>query len=107
MEERLPSIERRLKELELEHRVVRAAPGEGARWSRACLLAGERFLVVAGGDALVHDVVNGMFESGAPVAESTVFGVLPSGDQDEFFRQFGLPMDAEQACAHLTRNGMY
>src|SRR5438067_2059712 len=108
MLERMPVIERRLDELGLEHRIVETTePGDGARWSRACLLAGERFLVAAGGDSLVHDVVNGMFDGGAPVAERPVLGVLPSGEADQFFRQFGLPMDAEVACAHLTGDGVY
>ncbi len=108
MLDRMPAIERRLDELELEHRRIEAAePGDGSRWSRACLLAGERFLVAAGGDSLVHDVVNGMFDGGAPVAERPVLGVLPSGADDEFFRQFGLPMNAERACAHLAGEGVY
>ena len=108
MLERMPAIERRLDDLGLEHRTIETTePGDGARWSRACLLAGERFLVAAGGDSLVHDVVNGMFDGGAPVAERPILGVLPSGADDEFFRQFGLPMDAERACAHLAGEGLY
>ena len=57
--------------------MVRAeGPGDGARWSRASLLSGERFLVAVGGEALVHDVVNGMFEDGRPVAPDPVLGVV-------------------------------
>ena len=108
MGSRVPAIERELTALGLEHRVVEVAePGDGARWSRACLLSGERFLVAAGGDQLVHDVVNGMFVDGAPILERPVLGVLPSGRDDEFFRQFGLPMDAERACRHLAGEGVY
>src|SRR5437867_1575260 len=108
MRERMPTVERRLDELGLDHRVIEATdPGDGTRWTRACLLAGERFLVAAGGDEFVHAVVNGMFEDGAPIVERPVLGVLPAGERDEFYRQFGLPMDAERACAHLAGEGVY
>ena len=48
-----------------------------------------------------------MFEDGAPIVERPVLGVLPAGERDEFYRQFGLPMDAERACAHLAGEGVY
>ena len=107
MEDALPTVERSLGELGLAHRVVRAeGPGDGARWSRASLLSGERFLVAVGGETLVHDVVNGMFEDGRPVAPDPVLGVVPAGTENEFFRQFGMPMDAERVCRHLAGQGV-
>ena len=104
----LPRVERALDDLGLDHWVVRAErSGEAARWSRACLRSGERFLVAVGGEGLVHDVVNGMFEDGRPVVPDPVLGVVPAGVDNEFFRQFGMPMDAERVCVHLAGDGVY
>ena len=104
----LPRVERALRALGLDHRVVVAeGSGDGAKWSRACLLSGERFLVAVGGEPLVHDVVNGMFENGRALVPNPVLGVVAAGTENEFFRQFGMPMDAERVCIHLAGEGVY
>ena len=104
----LPRVERALGALDLEHRVVVAeGPGDGARWARACLLSGERFLVAVGGEPLVHDVVNGMFENGRAIVASPLLGVVAAGTENEFSRQFGMPMDTERECIHLAGDGVY
>jgi diacylglycerol kinase (ATP) len=104
----VPEVQRALTELGLEHRLVQAgAPGDATRWTRASLLAGERFLVAVGSDDVVHEVVNGMFDDGRPIGGNPLLGVIPAGLDNEFFRQFGLPMDAEQASAHLAGDNSY
>src|SRR5207253_1247571 len=39
--------------------------------------------------------------------EAPVLGVLPAGRDNEFFRQFGLPMEALGACRHLAGERVY
>ena len=66
------------------------------------LEGGERYLVAAGGDGTVHEVVNGMLQDGQPIAADAVLGVVASGSGCDFVKSFGLPGDAVQAAHHLA-----
>jgi YegS/Rv2252/BmrU family lipid kinase len=63
---------------------------------------GARYLVAAGGDGTVHEVVNGMISGGRPIAPDAVLGVVAAGSGCDFVRSFGLPGDAVQAARHLA-----
>jgi diacylglycerol kinase (ATP) len=100
---RLPEIERILRDAGLEYRVVQTTrPGHAAEAARAALHGGERYLVAAGGDGTVHEVVNGMLEDGHPIAPDAVLGVVAAGSGCDFARSFGLPGDTVQAAHHLA-----
>jgi len=100
---RLPEIERILREAGLDYRVVQTThPGHAAEAARAALHGGERYLVAAGGDGTVHEVVNGMLEDGQPIARDAVLGVVAAGSGCDFVRSFGLPGDTVQAAHHLA-----
>ena len=77
-------------------------PGHATQAARDALRSGERFLVAAGGDGTVHEVVNGMISGGRPVAPDAVLGVVAAGSGCDFVRSFGLPGDAVQAARHLA-----
>ena len=99
----LPRIERILSEAGLEYRIVQTAhPGHATQAARDALHGGERYLVAAGGDGTVHEVVNGMISAGRPVAEDAVLGVVAAGSGCDFVRSFGLPGDAVEAAHHLA-----
>jgi diacylglycerol kinase (ATP) len=99
----LPEIERTLRAAGLDYRVVRTAhPGHATEAAREALQRGERYLVAAGGDGTVHEVVNGMFEDGRPIAPDAVLGVVAAGSGCDFVRSFGLPGDAVQSARHLA-----
>ena len=99
----LPAVERVLRDLGLDYRIVRTThPGHATEAAREALLGGERFLVAVGGDGTVHEVVNGMLEDGKPVAPDTVLGVVAAGSGCDFVRSFGLPPDAVKAAGHLA-----
>jgi diacylglycerol kinase (ATP) len=101
--EKLPQVERILADAGLAYRVVRTArPGHATEAARDALQRGERFLVAAGGDGTVHEVVNGMFAGGRPIAANAVLGVVAAGSGCDFVRSFGLPGDAVQAARHLA-----
>jgi YegS/Rv2252/BmrU family lipid kinase len=98
----LREIERLLADEGLEHRVVLTrGPGHATDAAREALEDGVRFIVAAGGDGTVHEVVNGMFVEGRPVAPEAVLGVVAAGSGCDFVRTFGLPGDAVRAARHL------
>ncbi len=99
----LPQVERVLRDEGLGYRIVRTThPGHATEAARDALLAGRRYLVAAGGDGTVHEVVNGMISGGRPIAPDAVLGVVAAGSGCDFVRSFGLPGDAAQAARHLA-----
>jgi diacylglycerol kinase (ATP) len=99
----LPEIERILAGAGLSYRVVRTTrPGHATDVARDALARGERYLVAAGGDGTVHEVVNGMLGDGGPGAADAVLGVVAAGSGCDFARSFGLPDDTLQAARHLA-----
>ena len=99
----LSDVEGVLRARDLEYRtVLTQRPGHATEAARDALLRGERFLVAAGGDGTVHEVVNGMFADDRPVAEGAVLGVVACGSGCDFVRTFDLPGDAVGAATHLS-----
>jgi diacylglycerol kinase (ATP) len=99
----LPEIERILTGARLSYRIVRTThPGHATEVAREALARGERYLVAAGGDGTVHEVVNGMLAEGRPVAADAVLGVVAAGSGCDFVRSFNLPGDTLQAARHLA-----
>jgi YegS/Rv2252/BmrU family lipid kinase len=104
----LPDLERTLSEMGLEHRLVRTGgPGDAARAARGALGAGERFLVAAGGDGTIHEIVNGMMRDDRPVDPEAVLGLVPAGSGADFPTTFGLPGDVRAACGHLEGKNLF
>ncbi len=103
----LPQVEDVLRSLDLDYRIVRTThPGHATEAARDALRHGERYLVAAGGDGTVHEVVNGMIQDGRPVAPDAVLGVVAAGSGCDFVRSFGLPGDAVQAAGQLAGDGV-
>jgi YegS/Rv2252/BmrU family lipid kinase len=103
VEAALPRVERVLRDAGLGYRIVRTGrPGHATEVARDALLGGERYLVAVGGDGTVHEVVNGMFTGGRPLAADAVLGVVAAGSGCDFVRSFGLPGDPVQGAAHLA-----
>jgi len=102
-EAKLRTIEHMLRDSGLDVRVVlTTGPGHAAEAAAQALRDGDRFLVAAGGDGTVHEVINGMFAGEQPIAPDAVLGVLPTGSGCDFVKSFGIPGDAVKAAAHLT-----
>lgn len=77
-------------------------PGYATQAARDALQGGERYLVAAGGDGTVHEVVNGMFQDNQPIVADAVLGVVAAGSGCDFVKSFGLPGDAVHAARHLA-----
>lgn len=108
VEQQLPLIERTLRSLDLDFRVVRTGgPGDATAAAREALLGGERFVVAVGGDGTVHEVVNGMIEHDKPLIEGAILGVIAAGSGCDFVKTFGLPDDAVRACSYLDGANTY
>jgi diacylglycerol kinase (ATP) len=102
VERHLPEIERTLAGAGLVYRIVRTThPGYATEAARDALERGDRYLVAAGGDGTVHEVLNGMLEDGAAVAQDAVLGVVAAGSGCDFVKSLGLPGDAVRASRHL------
>jgi YegS/Rv2252/BmrU family lipid kinase len=94
----------------LEYRVVlTTGPGHATRAAAEALADGVRYLVAAGGDGTVHEVLNGMLSGGGPVdgamggaIDGAVLGVLPIGSGCDFVRSFGIPRDPARAAGRLS-----
>ncbi len=103
----LVEIERILTGAGLSYRIVRTThPGHATEAARDALDHGERYLVAAGGDGTVHEVLNGMIDGDRPVAGDAVLGVIAAGSGCDFARSFGLPGDAVEAARHLAGDGV-
>jgi diacylglycerol kinase (ATP) len=103
----LVEIERILTDAGLSYRIVRTThPGHATEAARDALDRGERYLVAAGGDGTVHEVLNGMIAGDRPVAGDAVLGVVAAGSGSDFVRSLGLPGDAVEAARHLAGDGV-
>ena len=99
----LVEIERILTDAGLSYRIVRTThPGHATEAARDALDRGERYLVAAGGDGTIHEVLNGMIDGDRPVAGDAVLGMVAAGSGCDFPRSFGLPGDAVEAARHLA-----
>lgn len=106
VERHLPEIERTLADAGLTYRIVRTThSGHATEATREALESGERYLVAAGGDGTVNEVLNGMLEAGV-AAHDAVLGVVAAGSGCDFARSLGLPGDAVRASRHLLTDAV-
>jgi diacylglycerol kinase (ATP) len=104
----LPEVERQLNALGLRYRIVETeGPGHASRAAREALDGGERFIVAAGGDGTIQEVVNGMIDDDRPVADEAVLGVIAAGSGCDFVRTFGLPGDSTRSVRHLAGDRLF
>jgi diacylglycerol kinase (ATP) len=77
----------RLKELKpIALRITRRT-GDAERWARKARASKARYIVVAGGDGTLNEVVNGVGTG----AKSLRIGLMPLGTGNDFARTLGLP----------------
>jgi lipid kinase YegS len=60
-------------------------------------------LVAVGGDGTLHQVVNGVMQSGC--SDAVAVGVLPSGTGNDFAGQFSIPVENPDAALSLAARG--
>ena len=106
--EGLPALRRALSSNGLEFRLsVAEGPGDGARLTASAFDQGYRYVVAVGDDAIVQEVVNGVFREGTPIVEHPVLGVVAAGAGNDLLQSFGLPTDVDGAVRHLSGDNTY
>src|SRR5438874_10660375 len=66
--------------------------GDAEKWSRQAARAGRQYIVAAGGDGTLNEVVNGV----ARTRHKPRIGILPLGTGNDFARTLGLPFSIEE-----------
>ena len=79
----------RLRPIDL---VATRKPGQAAKLARNALRRGCDYLICAGGDGTLNEIVNGVAEAGKKVR----IGIVPLGTGNDFARTLGLPISVEE-----------
>lgn len=89
-----PALSRRLTAAGCLHTAVfTSRPGEATGLCRALLLSGRHYIVAAGGDGTLNEVLNGFFDPSGDdrlIAPEAQLGVLPLGTGSDFCRSIGI-----------------
>lgn len=72
-------------------------PREAEEFAREAIAQGYQKIVAAGGDGLIHEVVNGIASSPA-MNDPVLLGVLPLGTMNVFASELELPLDSIEAA---------
>jgi diacylglycerol kinase (ATP) len=103
VDKQLPELERTLAGAGLSCQIVRTThPGHAIDAATEAIRSGQRYVVAAGGDGTVHEVLNGLLADGVGAAADAVLGVVAAGSGCDFVRSFSLPADAVGAGLHLV-----
>ena len=88
---------RRLRGRGADFSVVRTAgPGDAEALARQAVAEGCARVVAAGGDGTINEVINGLAESGVPLA------ILPLGTANVLAREIGLPAEPDAVAAAIV-----
>jgi len=60
------------------------------------------YLVAAGGDQLIHEIVNGMLGVDPNPGSDFMLAIVPGASGSDFAKTFGLPTDPVDAVSHLA-----
>ncbi|MGI8427554.1 MAG: diacylglycerol/lipid kinase family protein [Actinomycetota bacterium] len=61
-----------------------------------------RYLVAAGNDRLIHEVVNGMLGADPRPGSDFLLAIIPGASGSDYSKTFGLPTDPADAVTHLA-----
>src|SRR5437660_2426461 len=87
-----PRILAELKRLRPSAVSITNKSGDAEKWSRQAARAGRQYIVAAGGDGTLNEVVNGV----ARTRHKPRIGILPLGTGNDFARTLGLPFSLEE-----------
>jgi len=98
-----PSVERELGRAGVRIEVaLTTRPHEGEAMACAAARAGRRRILVAGGDGSVHDVVNGIMNSGLDADDRVTLAVAPGGTGNDWARSLGIGRDPQAIVASIV-----
>ena len=83
---------RKLKRLRPAKISITNKSGDAERWGRQAIRSGCDYVIVAGGDGTLNEVVNGVARSRRQLR----IGLVPLGTGNDFARTLGLPLSVEE-----------
>ena len=84
----------------LEVRIFRSnEPGDMAVYLENCSFEKTKAIFIAGGDGSVHEVVNTLLKCHCQIP----LGVIPTGTDNDFAKELGMPKDVQQAIVQLSK----
>ena len=97
-----PQVMARLKSIGLrfEHDLTEA-PGHAVELARSAVNKGYRLVVSVGGDGTIHEIVNGLHDTGSMA--DVWLSIISTGTGHDYIRTIGIPHDHVEACQCLTR----
>lgn len=97
-----PTVVETLQHFDIDFDLADTAErGDGARLAREAVKAGYRSIIAVGGDGIVHEIVNGLMESGAG-PDGVSLGIVPAGSGNDFVKMFDMPAeDIAAACSRI------
>jgi diacylglycerol kinase (ATP) len=96
-----PKISRLLKQVGLPFDFqYTEGVGHAIELARDATGDGYRYVVAVGGDGTVHEVANGILESGG--ADTTTMGIISTGTGADYIRSVGVPREYVPACSALA-----
>lgn len=78
------------------------APGHARQLAADAVTAGERRLLVVGGDGSLHEVVNGLYAQDNAPLEQLIVAAAPGGSGNDWARTLGFPASPERLAAALA-----
>jgi diacylglycerol kinase (ATP) len=85
--------------LETSCHMTKAEPGDAAKAAAKAAEEGFDYVIAAGGDGTVSEVVNGL----ASFPRRPVLGILPAGTSNDLARSLNLPRDIKAACQQIVK----
>jgi diacylglycerol kinase (ATP) len=74
--------------------------GHGIELAKTAAVEGYDYLVAVGGDGTIHEVANGILQTGK--SQTTPLGIVCTGTGSDLARSVGIPHDLARACTSLT-----
>ncbi len=81
--------------LRFEHDITEA-PGHAIELAREAAKQGYEMVVAVGGDGTIHEIVNGLYNSGC--LDDALLGIVSTGTGSDYIRTIGVPRGYKDAC---------
>jgi diacylglycerol kinase (ATP) len=101
-EAKMARVEQALRQAGLDyHLELTTHRGQGIELARQAALGGWSTIVVAGGDGMINEVVNGLMQA-AGAAEAGILAIIPIGTANDLAEMLQLPADISAACQRIA-----
>lgn len=98
-----PRIEELFNQYQLDyHLVLTEYPEHATELARKAAEDGYDYVIAAGGDGTINEVMNGLMQSRENGTRVPVMGVIPVGRGNDFAFGANIPLDVEESCALLA-----